>query len=235
MISVIMPVHNEAHILEANVARLMEGLDALGLECEIIISEDGSSDGSGAVARQLASERVLVLNSLQRLGRGLSLSNAIRAAHGDTVLYMDTDLATDLRHIRELADEIERGANIATGSRLLPGSKVHGRGALREFFSRGYNLLLRLLFKTSVHDHQCGFKAFNRQSVLPLLAQVKDRHWFWDSELLIRAQANGMTVTEIPVEWTDRKSSSVRLQSDIPQMGLAAILLRLRMWAAKDA
>jgi hypothetical protein len=233
MLSAILPVHNEAAIVAQSVAKLEKALDLLGTDYEIILCEDGSSDGSGTVARKLAqvkSGKIRALVSEKRLGRGLALANALRAARGDVAIYMDADLATNLSHVKELSDEIERGADISTGSRLVPGSMVRGRSRAREFFSRAYNLLLRLLFRTSVHDHQCGFKAFRLSSVLPLLGNVKNAHWFWDSELLIRAQAAGLTVSEMPVEWSDRKKSSVQLQSDILQMGMSALLLRIRMW-----
>lgn len=229
MLSVILPVHNAAPVLPGAVARLKDAL--AGTDYELIICEDGSSDGSREAAQKLVSGNVFLLGSPSRLGRGLALSNAIRAAHGSIVIYMDADLAAGLRHIRELTGAVERGADIAAGSRLAPGSAVSGRSALRELFSRGYNLLLRLLFLTSVHDHQCGFKAFRRASVLPLLDEVKDRHWFWDSELLIRAQDRGLAVAELPVEWNDSKNSTVQLPSDIVRMGASALLLRLALWA----
>jgi len=230
-LTVIVPIHNESAILAANTARLRKAMDAAGWGYEIIIAEDGSTDGSGKIARTLASSdgRVRAVTSDRRVGRGVSLANAIRTARGEIVMYVDADLPADRSHINELVREIERGADICAGSRLLPGSRVIGRSAVREFFSRGYNLILRILFHTSVFDHQCGFKAFRKSSVLPLLDKVQDKHWFWDSELLIRAQRKGLKVIEIPVRWTDRKQSGVRLSTDVVSMGIAALALRLRL------
>ncbi|MDD5171467.1 MAG: glycosyltransferase family 2 protein [Candidatus ainarchaeum sp.] len=229
MISFIIPLHNEAAALSANFQKIRKAADSLGLDYEIILAEDGSTDNTRQIAGKLASAKIRLLASEKKLGRGLALNNAIKAAKGDIVVYMDADLATDLKHLKELIREVENGADISTGSRLAPGSKVHSRSFLREFFSRGYNLMLRALFRTSIHDHQCGFKAFRKSKILHLLNEVEDKHWFWDSELLIRAQKNGLKVTEIPVEWTDSKGSSVRLSTDIPAMGLSALLLRLRL------
>ncbi len=227
MISVIVPVHNEAGILVSNMQRLKQHLEGLGTEYEIIIAEDGSTDDSAVAAKTMVSDRMILMSSREKLGRGLALKKAIQAAKGGIVMYMDADLATDLGHLRELIATIENGADISTGSRLLKDSKVKGRNFLRELSSRGYNSLLRLLFRSRVHDHQCGFKAFRKSSVLPLLDEVKDNHWFWDSELLIRAQRKGLKVEEIPVRWTDRRQSGVKLHTDILYMGLAAIKLRL--------
>ncbi|NYZ73980.1 glycosyltransferase family 2 protein [Candidatus Micrarchaeota archaeon] len=229
MISIIVPLHNEAAAISANFPKIKKTADRLGPDYEIILAEDGSTDNTRQIAGNLASGKIRLLTSEKKLGRGLALSRAMVSAKGDIIVYMDADLAADLRHLKALVSEIENGADISTGSRLVPGSKVHSRSFLREFFSRGYNLLLRLLFRTSIHDHQCGFKAFRRSRIVPLLKEVEDKHWFWDSELLIRAQKKGLKVAEIPVEWTDSKGSSVKLPSDIPSMGLSALLLRLRL------
>lgn len=230
MISIIVPIHNESNILRPNIAKIKQEMDKLRTSYEIIIAEDGSTDASLSIARKIASKKIRVLSSQHRLGRGASLNRAIGAAKGEIILYMDADIATNLKYIKSLISEIKHGSDIATGSRLISGSKVYRRSFLREFFSRGYNFLLRLLFKTSIHDHQCGFKAFRKSAVVPLLPLIDDKHWFWDSELLIKAQQKNLKVSEIPIEWTDRKNSTVILQNDIIYMGFSALSLRLKIW-----
>ncbi|MBD3210106.1 glycosyltransferase [Candidatus Micrarchaeota archaeon] len=228
-ISVIIPIYNEEGILLNNVSRVKDALENLGMDYEIILAEDGSTDESPFIVKRLVSEKMRIMSSGKKLGRGATLNRAIRSAKGNIVIYMDADLATDLKHTKDLIKEIRKGADICTGSRFLPGSKVGGRKALREFLSRGYNMMLRTMFDTSVKDHQCGFKAFRRAAVLPLLEEMENNHWFWDSELLIRARLKGLTITEIPVEWKDRKESGVRLRTDILEMGAAALFLRFRI------
>ena len=226
MISLILPIHNEAAILRDAVSQVEQTMKKLG-KYEIIIFEDGSTDPSAEIAKSLQSATVRTIISKERLGRGLSLDKAIAEAKGETIIYLDADLATDLKHIPQL---IKENADICTGSRLLPDSIVEGRSMTREIASKGYNLLLRILFNSKIKDHQCGFKAFRRSTVLPLLKSVKDKHWFWDSELLILAQRNGLVVKEIPVHWKDRQESRVRLGSDIIHMGISALRLRCRLW-----
>jgi glycosyltransferase involved in cell wall biosynthesis len=247
MLSIIVPVHNEAKTLEKNISSLERALsraDFLGSRgrtepYEIIIAEDGSTDGTADIAKKLESvskkgpSTIRVIATTNRIGRGKSLANAIASAKGDIIIYMDADLSTDLTHIPTIINEIRSGKDISTGSRLLPDSLVVGRSALRDFASKGYNLLIRMLFGSKIHDHQCGFKAFNRQTILPLLSQARDNHWFWDTEILILAQRNGLKVSEVPVRWKDRAESTVRLRSDIIYMGLAALSLRLRLWLRK--
>ncbi len=230
MISVILPVRNEAKIIKTNLEKITNHLNSLNYDYEIIIGEDSSTDKTLEVAKKLTSPNVKLFSSPKRLGRGLTIKKAIAASKGDIIVYMDIDLAADLNMLSELILSIENGADISTGSRLLPTSKVCGRSLIRTIFSKGYNLFLRTLFPTKIYDHQCGFKAFRKYSLLKsnLLSEVNDNHWFWDSELLIRGQIKGLKVTEIPIKWTDRKETGVKLHSDIVNMGLAAIRLRLK-------
>jgi len=133
------------------------------------------------------------------------------------------DLATDLRHLDELVGAIRSGSDIATGSRLLPSSEVVRTGG-RELASRGYNTLVRAILGSRVHDHQCGFKAFNRGRILPLLPSVRATHWFWDTEILVRGQRAGLRVAEFPVSWRTGKTTTVRLK-DVFEMGGAILSL----------
>jgi glycosyltransferase involved in cell wall biosynthesis len=224
MVSFIIPVHNQSDILVNNMARLQSSIPVD--DYEIIIAEDGSTDGFEKIAPKLKKKGIRILSYKEKLGRGKALENAFMESNSDVVFYMDADLATDLPEIKNVLSMIDKGYDIVTGSRLLKGSKVIGRSFLRTFFSRSYNAVLRILFKSKIYDHQCGFKAFRKKTVLPLLGEVKDSHWFWDSELLIVAQRHGLRVVETPVKWTEKGNSRVRLSTDIIYMGLAAIKLR---------
>lgn len=228
MISIIVPVYNEVRIISRNIGRLRHFMDNSGLDYEMIIAEDGSTDGTREAVEKMAAPRMRCLVSEKRMGRGHSLNRAISAAKGGIVVYMDADLATDLDYLKPLVREIENGSIIATGSRLMPNSRLGRRSHLRNLLSQGYNLMLRRFFGSMIYDHQCGFKAFKKPEILALLKRVKDNHWFWDSEVLLIAQSDGLKVSEIPVSWTDRPDSSVNLYSDVFNMGLAALSLRLR-------
>ena len=228
MVSFIIPVHNQSDILIKNMDRLKAGIRLK--DYEIIIAEDGSTDGFDKIVPKLKKQGIRVLSYKEKLGRGKALENALRESKSDIIFYMDADLATDLSEIEKILEMIDKGYDIVTGSRLLKGSRVVGRSFLRTFFSRSYNLLLRFLFNSKIHDHQCGFKAFRKKTVLPLLDEVDDSHWFWDSELLVKAQKKGLRVAEVPVRWVEKGNSRVRLSTDIIYMGLAAIRLRLFKW-----
>jgi glycosyltransferase involved in cell wall biosynthesis len=211
-VSIIIPIYNgEAHVQNA-LSQLREKMG--GKNYELIIAEDGSTDKTLEILNRLAPEfpQMRILSSKNRVGRGKSLSDAILASKGEIALYMDVDAATELSEIFNALEAMD-SADIVSGSRLLPGAKV-SRSVTREFFSRSYNLLIRLLFRSKLQDHQCGFKALRREKILPLLPLVKDTHWFWDTEMLILAQRKGLRVKEIPVKWNEGSDSTVRVFQD---------------------
>jgi len=225
-ITAIIPVFNDKRSLEIAIPQSVETLSLITGEFELIIAEDGSIDGSADLVRRYEEQdsHIRLLHSDQRLGRGKALNRAISESLGKIVCYYDVDLATDMRHLPELIRTIREGADIATGSRLMPGSDIIRTGG-REIASRSYNFLVRLFLGSRLFDHQCGFKAFNKEHIVRLLPSIRSNHWFWDTELLIRAQRHGCIVREFPVRWRAGKGTTVKL-NDIFEMGSSI----LRLW-----
>ena len=222
-VSVVLPAYNEEATLAETVTVTLERLaDFLpDGSYEVIVAEDGCDDRTPAIADELAAEYDAVrhIHSDDRLGRGGALEFAFREAGGETLVYFDTDLATDMQHLAELVESVRtEGYDVATGSRWMPGAEVD-RPAKRGVPSRGYNTLVRLFLRSDVRDHQCGFKAFDREALLSLMDEVEDDHWFWDTEILVRAQRAGYRVKEFPVDWTPRGDSKVDIVRDVFGMG----------------
>ena len=222
-VSVVLPAYNEADTIEDTVEITLRTLatflpaDAF----EVIVAEDGCDDATPEIATELATEdeRVRHVHSESRRGRGGALEYAFREAHGETLVYFDTDLATDMRHLEELVESVRSGeSDFATGSRWVPGQEAD-RPAKRGIPSRGFNGLVRLFLRSDLLDHQCGFKAFDRAALLDILDDVEDDHWFWDTEVLVRAQRAGYRVREFPVEWEPKGDSKVDLVRDVLGMG----------------
>lgn len=201
-------------------------MEEIAGDYEIIIAEDASTDGSAEFSRKCAGTdpRIIHLHRNERLGRGSALSAAAMVAKGDLFCYFDVDMATDIGHLAALLGAVEERYDIATGSRLLPGSRIT-RSLGREIKSRGYNLLVRLILKSRVSDHQCGFKAFRMEKLRSLISEVQDTHWFWDTEVLVRAERRGFRIAEIPVRWTEGPGTTVR-SGDVWKMGRAIF----RLW-----
>jgi hypothetical protein len=129
---------------------------------------------------------------------------------------MDLDLSTDLIHLPKLLQALEKGYDIAIGSRLAKGAKVEGRTWIRELTSRALNFVfIQLLFQTHFSDAQCGFKAVTREVVDNLIPHVRDNGWFFDGELLIIGEKSGYRIYEESVHWVDNPGSTVRLMSTV--------------------
>ncbi|MCI0503248.1 glycosyltransferase family 2 protein [Candidatus Micrarchaeota archaeon] len=225
-ISVIIPAHNEARVLRTNILRIERELERLGRDFEIIISEDGSTDGTVEIAKALEGGRIRVLNYSKRLGKGSAIMKAVSESRGDIVIFMDADLASDLENIPQIFDSIDGGASLVIGSRYVKGSESK-RKLVRWVASRSYNWLVRILLGSRLRDHQCGFKAFRKSSVMPIAGEVTDGRWFWDTELLIRAQRRGLIVKEMPIKWEESQDSKFDLLKDTWHM--AASLARFKM------
>jgi uncharacterized protein (TIRG00374 family) len=222
-VSVVLPAYNEESTIlttvEATVAALADFLPADAFE--VIVAEDGCSDRTPEIADELAAgdQRVRHFHSDERLGRGGALERAFEAADGETLVYFDTDMATDMRHLEELVESVRSGGyDVVTGSRWIEGREAD-RPAKRGVPSRGFNFLVRHFLSSSLRDHQCGFKAFDREALFALLDDVEDDHWFWDTEVLVRAQRAGYRVKEFPVEWTPKGDTKVDLVRDVFGMG----------------
>lgn len=233
-VSAILPVYNDLAALRTAIPQSLETLEAIAPGMfELIVAEDGSTDGSMEFVRDYETRdpRVRLLHADERLGRGRALNRAVDGARGSIVCYYDVDLATDMEHLAELIGAIREGYDIATGSRLLPDSNIIRSGG-REVASRGYNMLVRTILGSSLHDHQCGFKAFRRDRLLSMLPSVTADHWFWDTEVLVRAQKNGYRIREFPVQWRQGEGTTVR-RKDVVEMGSAILRLWWRLHVEK--
>lgn len=224
-VSAVIPVFNDRESLEKAVPESLRVLEGISGSFELIVAEDGSTDGSREFVEEWEKKdpRVRLFHSDERLGRGRALNRAFEYSNGRILCYYDVDLATDMSYLPRLIDEIRNGAAISTGSRLLPDSKIK-RTTDREIASRGYNFLVRLILGSRLHDHQCGFKGFDRAKVMEILPHVESTHWFWDTEILVRAQRDGYTVSEFPVVWNTGDKTTVKF-GDIFSMGTSILKL----------
>jgi glycosyltransferase involved in cell wall biosynthesis len=216
LVSIVLPAYNEADKLEAAVTKISQALKDYGYLFEIIVAEDGSTDGTAERAEELAQKLSYVkhIHREKRQGRGMALKNAFKKCRGEVFVYMDLDLSTDLKYLKPLVDAITvEDYDFSTGSRMLPESKVE-RSLSRSISSKTYNFLVRHMLGSKLRDHQCGFKAFKREPVLGLLDHVEATHWFWDTEIMVRANRRGYKIKEIAVEWKTGKGTKVNLLKD---------------------
>jgi glycosyltransferase involved in cell wall biosynthesis len=215
VVELAVPVYNEECILESSILRLRSYLDQrFPFEAAIVIVDNASTDRTWEVASRLAATIPGVSAMLlEEKGKGRAIRAAWSASRAEIVAYMDVDLSTDLGAFLPLVAPLLSGhSEISIGSRFAPGAHVL-RGAKREVFSRGYNLLLRMALQNRFSDATCGFKAARREAVAGLLPLVSDDHWFFDTELLVLAERNGFRIHEVPVDWVDDGDSRVNVHS----------------------
>ena len=214
-VEIVVPVHNEEAGLEASIRRLHAYLtDEFPLPWLITVADNASTDRTWPIACRLAYELDGVQGvHLEAKGRGRALRAAWTASPAPVVAYMDVDLPTDLDALLPLVAPLVSGhSDVAIGTRLAAASRIV-RGPKREAISRSYNLLLRATLHNGFSDAQCGFKAVRRDVARALLPLVEDQGWFFDTELLVLAEANGLRIHEVPVDWVDDPDSRVDVVS----------------------
>jgi glycosyltransferase involved in cell wall biosynthesis len=232
-VDVVVPVHNEQGVLPASIRRLHDYLsDALPFSWRIVIADNASTDETLRVAMALADDLPNVeLLALSEKGRGRALRAAWERSRAEVVCYMDADLSTDLRALPPLLAPLFSGhSDVAIGTRLSPGSRVV-RGPKRELISRGYNRLLRTVLGARFSDAQCGFKAVRADVARRLLPAVRDEGWFFDTELLVAAQREGLRIHEVAVDWVDDPDSRVDIVATALEdlRGIARLLAEARL------
>jgi putative flippase GtrA len=215
VVEVVIPVHQEQATLDASIRTLHAHMSAqIPFAWRIVIADNASTDATPAIAARLVRELPHVkLLRLEEKGRGRALRAAWSASPARVLAYMDVDLSTDLSALLPLLAPLVSGhSQVAIGTRLARGSHVE-RGAKRELISRAYNHLLRASLRARFTDAQCGFKAVRADALRELLPEVRDDGWFFDTELLVLAQREGMRIHEVPVDWVDDPDSRVRIVS----------------------
>lgn len=214
-IEIVVPVYNEQAVLDRSIRRLHRFLStSMPFAWRVVIADNASTDATAEIAHDLAHRLPNVeLIRVPMKGRGRALRAAWMNSDAEVLCYMDVDLSTDLRALLPLAAGLISGhSDVAIGTRLAAGSRV-ARGHKREFISRSYNRLLRLTLRARFSDAQCGFKAVRADVARRLLPSVADNGWFFDTELLVLAQREGLRIHEVAVDWTDDPDSRVDIVS----------------------
>jgi glycosyltransferase AglD len=210
-VTVIVPIFNEEAMLPRTLAELHRFLTHSGRPFEMILGDDGSTDGSRAAAEAFARsdpDRIRVIGNQVNAGRGSILSTAFREARMPIAAYIDADLEIGLESLGRLLAGFDRKEVLAcTGSKLL--TSQGRRQAHRRLATRALNALVRWILRSKVTDHQCGLKGFRTEFLRSLLPELREKRWAWDTEVLLLVQKQGVVVKEIPVEVTPTRKSTV--------------------------
>jgi len=232
-IVITLPVYRDTSFLETAIDMLQVRTSELTSNFRILVAEDGSD--SSIVVKKLMERfsNITYIQHDEKLGRGRALREAWSKVDAETYAYLDVDMAGDLEELnayRKLID-LQTEFDLVTGSRYLPES-ITNRPFMRRLSSIGYNWLVRIMFGTEVHDHQCGFKSFSAKLVKTLANEAKSDTWFWDTEVIVIAKKLGYRIKEIPIQWTERKGKKTplkRLAHDMWLHGKGLLLLFFRV------
>ncbi len=231
-LSVVIPAYNEALRLPATLVSVHEHLAARGIAHEILVVDDGSSDATAEVARA-AGGPVRVLRHEPNRGKGYAVRRGMLAATGERRLMTDADLSTPIEELARLEAAIDRGFDVAIGSRAVAGARIEVRQpAYREAMGRLFNLLVQALLLRGLADTQCGFKLFTAAAAEAAFGACRLDGFSFDVEALYLARRRGLRVAEVPIVWRNDAATRVGLGG-----GSAAFadLLRIRLLALLGA
>ena len=235
--SLVIPAFNEAERIGQTVATVLTYLRANSPQSEVIVVDDGSTDATGEVVRDIFSHPVGIETRLiQRSpneGKGAAVRTGLQAATRAVALFSDADLSTPIDEAPKLLDPIFNDElDVAFGSRALDRRLIGNRQAwYREQGGRVFNLVVRLATGLPFWDTQCGFKAFRLEAFRPILTQSRSDGFGFDVEFLYLAHQTGLRMREIPVRWNHHEGSKMHLARDSARMMQEVIALRRQRFA----
>jgi glycosyltransferase involved in cell wall biosynthesis len=230
--SFVIPAYNESVRIQPTLHALLRHVQEQNWDAEILVVNDGSSDDTAQIVREYGKlhPQVLLVENPGNRGKGFSVRNGMLHARGDICLFTDADLSSPITEAQKLFDAINRGADIAIGSRWLRTELQTERQPLyRQAFGRIFNLAQRVILGLRFADTQCGFKAFRKDAAQRIFPLQKIERWGFDPEILFLARRAGLRVEEVPVLWAH--SDGTRLHPLRDGLRMFVELLRIR-WNA---
>ncbi len=219
--SIVIPAYNESARIPATLQTVIACVRAKGWDAEIIVVNDGSTDITAQMVREIAcsAPEVRLLENPGNRGKGYSVRNGVMHSMGDIVMFTDSDLSAPIEEAERLFAAIACGADIAIGSRWLEsGRQTHRQPLYRQFFGRCFNAVCRLVMRLPFADTQCGFKAFTRAAAQTVFQLQTIERWGFDPEILFIALKRGFRVVEVPVSWAHDERSRMSYLKDGLQM-----------------
>lgn len=227
-LTVVVPAYNEERRLGPTLERLRAFLK--GRRYEVLVVDDGSSDGTVALVRAMAKRwPALKLRPLgANQGKGAAVRHGVATARGKRILFSDADLSTPIEELPRLEAALKAGAAVAIGSRALDRARtsVH-QPFYREAGGRVFNTVVQALTVPGIEDTQCGFKLFDAAAAKRLFAQQQVTRFGFDVEVLYLARKAGYKVAELPVRWVNSPETKVRPVRDGLRAFLDLALIRL--------
>lgn len=222
LLTVVIPAYDEADRIEQTLVRIVEYFSSQPYPVEILVVDDGSKDDTRAIVEAFAEKnpQCKLLSYESNKGKGYAVRYGMLQAQGNRVLFSDADLATPIEELEKLQNQLNAGFDIAIGSRDVIGSQLEKRQSfLREFGGKTFNKLVQLIAVPNIHDTQCGFKLFTRESAHAIFTHSRVDDFAFDVEVLYLAlRVYRFRVAEVPVRWAHQEGSKVRFVRDAWRM-----------------
>jgi dolichyl-phosphate beta-glucosyltransferase len=228
-ISIVIPAFNESRRIADSLRRVREFIEHSPLSFEILVVDDGSTDGTAAIVSSFECEGVRLIRHDENRGKGFSVRAGVLEASGTYVLFTDADLSTPIDECRKLHDVAEHEpADIVIGSRALDRRCIERhQSRFREIGGIVFNRLMRIGLGLKLYDTQCGFKLFHRARTRAIFERQTIDGFGFDPEILFLAARRGLRIREVPVRWSHADDTKVRVIRDGVRMTVDLLRIRL--------
>ena len=232
-LSVVIPAYNEAGRLPDTLRRVQDYLEAWDASHEIVVVDDGSTDGTSERAREAAGRETVVVRNEANRGKGYSVRRGMLLARGERRLMTDADLSTPIDELPRLLAKLDEGCDIAIASRAVEGARIEVHQPwLRENAGRLFNFLVRAVAVPGLRDTQCGFKLFTADAAREAFSLASLDGFCFDVEVLFIARRRGRRIAEVPVVWSNHAATRVGLLKGA-QAFLDVLRIRWRAWRGR--
>lgn len=216
-LSIVIPAYNEEKRIGGTLEKIISYLNTKDYKNEIIVVNDGSTDSTIKVVKKYERlvHKLTIIENETTMGKGYSVRRGMLASKGNFVLFTDADLSTPICELEKLFYWLDKGYDVAIGSRGLKESQVEVyQSFIRRSMGKIFNKIINLIAYTGFNDTQCGFKCFKRDVADNVFRKQKIKGFAFDVEILLIARQQGFRVKEVPVRWLNSPCSKVHIIKD---------------------
>jgi dolichyl-phosphate beta-glucosyltransferase len=228
-LSIVIPCYNEEQRLPRTIEQIERYLAGTGASYELILVDDGSTDGTRKIMDAAAERnRSVRLEALpHNRGKGRALAEGVAAARGTEILVTDADLSTPIEELDKLRAELHSGVGVVIASRAMKKSRIEiSQPIYRVLMGKAFNLLVQAVLLPGIWDTQCGFKLFRAEVAHDAFAGLTTDGFGYDPEVLYRAKRRGVRIAEVPVVW--RNSAPTKVSPIKSSIDMFRHVLRIR-------
>ncbi len=236
-LSVVIPAYNEVQRLTPTLDRISEYLESRDLQYEVLVVDDGSSDGTANLVEKYPTPQVTLLSIGRNLGKGAAVRRGVLESTGKMILITDADLSTPIEEIEKLEPYLSPDqCDLVLGSRAVQGAEIKKHQAFyREFMGRTFNVIIQILGVRGIRDTQCGFKLLRGSVARSIFQRLTTSGFAFDVELVWLAQLEGLGIQEVGVVWINSPVSKVRIWIDPLKMIVEVVLFKWRHRRVRQA